>query len=343
VAAGFAMAAGSGILANSRAYEGFLLCAPVAVVLALAIVRSGRATQHLSAMAAPAGLLAACMVFLGYYNFRAFGDPLMLPYKLNRAEYAAVPVFLWQKPYPVPQYRHPVMRDFYLKWERRVFVQARSFPGLLAAIAQKIAGGTLFFIGLALMPLLVFLPRALSDRRVRPAVLLVVIGAVGIAPNPWFMPHYFAPYTGAIYLLLLQAMRHMRYWQPSGKALVHITPFLCLALFFLRLFAAPLHLGMSRYPMAWFGSEPVGLERASVARHLAALPGKQLALVRYEPRHITFDEWVYNAADIDGAKVVWARETDDSSDRELLNYFTERQAWLVEPDFTPPRITPLRR
>jgi hypothetical protein len=49
---------------------------------------------------------------------------------------------------------------------------------------------------------------------------------------------------------------------------------------------------------------------------------------------------VYNAADIDHSKVVWAREMDPASNRELLRYFKVRKAWLVEPDFNPPRVSP---
>jgi hypothetical protein len=52
------------------------------------------------------------------------------------------------------------------------------------------------------------------------------------------------------------------------------------------------------------------------------------------------NDWVYNAADIDKSKVVWARQMDTASDRELLNYYQGRQAWLVEPDCNPPRVSP---
>jgi hypothetical protein len=55
-------------------------------------------------------------------------------------------------------------------------------------------------------------------------------------------------------------------------------------------------------------------------------------IVRYKPDHNYHEEWVYNAADIDNAKVIFAREMDPVSDREIREYFRDRQAWLVEPD-----------
>jgi hypothetical protein len=77
-----------------------------------------------------------------------------------------------------------------------------------------------------------------------------------------------------------------------------------------------------------------------VNEKLSAFAGKQLAIVRYTAGHSVVDDWVYNAADIDGARVVWAREMNGTANLQLLKYYSDRQAWLVEPDRDPPGISP---
>jgi len=297
-------------------------------------------------MTAPAALLLVVGACMAYYDYRVFGDVFTLPYQVNRATYAMAPVFLWKAPLPEPVYRHKVMRDFYVKWELRDFQNARTLAGFLTASARKLGIVVFFFFGMVLMIPLMMLPRVIRDRRVRSPLIVVATSLLGLSVNAWLSPHYVAPLTGALYVILLQAMRHMRVWRPSGQPaglfLVHAIPVICLALLAVRLAAGPLHLDIGRWPATsmWYGPVPSGAERVRMLAKLEGYPGRQLAIVRYAPDHGLFDDWVYNAADIDNSKVVWAREMSAQSNTELFQYFADRTVWLVEPDCDPSRISP---
>ena len=65
-------------------------------------------------------------------------------------------------------------------------------------------------------------------------------------------------------------------------------------------------------------------------------------VVSYGPNHHPDKEWVYNESDIDNARVVWARALDTTEDRKLIDYFSNRQAWLLEADSKPPRLSPYK-
>jgi hypothetical protein len=370
----FWAALGMAILANSRPYEGLLVstpaiaymgwslwgslasCAPVAN-RRLADWQSARRLtvcpteqQHnqtvkilLRRITPALVLLTATIAFMAYYNYRLFGSALIPPYQASRVTYATAPYFLWQSPHPEPVYHHKALRDFYSGWELQVFLDDRK--RMLRSLALKAARMDLFFLGFALLPALIMLPRALRDRRIRFLSAAGAIYALGLFVETWFNPHYAAPFVAGGYAILLQCMRHLRFWQPAGRPsglfLVRMTPVLCVVLCVLRLSAGPLHIRLNGYPMlAWYGTPPTGLARAAVAAQLRALPGQQIAIVRYAPTHAPFDDWVYNAADIDHSKIVWAREMDTANNLELLRYYKDRTAWLVEPDVSPPKITP---
>jgi len=91
--------------------------------------------------------------------------------------------------------------------------------------------------------------------------------------------------------------------------------------------------------ISWCCVTPGNLRRAEVVREL---DGPSLVIVRYKATHYFHTEWVYNEADIDRAKVVWAREMGGEEDRRLLEYFRDRKVWLLEPDdVTVPTPVPL--
>jgi len=69
--------------------------------------------------------------------------------------------------------------------------------------------------------------------------------------------------------------------------------------------------------------------------HLKQQDGRHLILVKYGPYgpNRGFErEWVYNEADIDGSKVVWARDMDLKENCKLVEYFKDRVIWFLEID-----------
>jgi hypothetical protein len=79
--------------------------------------------------------------------------------------------------------------------------------------------------------------------------------------------------------------------------------------------------------------------RVEISHSLSRTGTKHLVMVRYSPRHHMGGGWIYNAADIDAAPVVWAADMDPASNARLFDYFRDRQIWLLEPD--RPEITPV--
>jgi hypothetical protein len=326
------MGLGLVILANSRPYEGLLFSLPVAAVMFLWLIGKRRPAFHLTLTRVVLPLfvvLAIGALATGYYYRRVTGSPVRLAYQVNRDTYAIAPYFIWQTPRPEPTYRHAVMRDFYRR-ELEEFKANRTFLGYLEGGTRKFISWWQFYLGpLLTLPLLAF-PRVVRQPQMRLPVLICGAMFAGFAVQTWFLPHYFCPATGALYILLVQGLRRLWQWSPArrpiGQALVRAIPMLACAMILLRVAAACAHVNIEP---AW----PRGnLERAMILRQLQQLPGKQLVIVRYGPHPDPTLDWVYNEANIDAAKVVWARDMGKGANQELLDYFQARKVWRVNPD-----------
>ena len=348
------MGAGMAILAMTRPYDGCLLCLPVAVWL-VHWMWKGKNRPKPAAMArlaaAPLVLVIAAGIWMGYYDYRAFGNPLTPPYAINRETYAIAPYFVWQHPRPEPAYRHAPMRSFYEKekGEMGFYTQIHSLKGFVPYTLEKVAFTFLFYAGFVLLIPLIMVRRIFLDRRIRFLVVSTLVLAAGMVIEIYLLAHYVSPFTSAFYAIGLQMMRHLRVWKPEGKpvglAMVRFAVTVCVLLAGLRLFAQPLHIAPPEWPpsnwnFTWYGPEHFGVERAQIQAQLKQLPGGQLAIVRYGHDHNPLDEWVYNGADVDGSKVVWAREMDAADNSELIHYYRSRKVWLVEPDAMPARVSP---
>jgi hypothetical protein len=278
---------------------------------------------------------------MGFYNYCVTGKALLKPYQLHEQTYSIAPNFLWQQPWPKPAYHHGVMEQYNTSWSMERYNQQRSLSGLAKGSKQKLINLWRFYKGypdglqLVVMIPIVMLPWVLVNRWQRFALFTwgAVMSALFLVP--WRAPHYSAPVTGLVCVLLVQGMRHLRLWRWKGKPVGDVMVW-TISIIALASFIAAFPREMPVRSSGW------GPERARILAQLEQHGSYHLVLVRYGPRHSPLQEWVYNEADIDRAKVVWAREMDTAHNRKLLEYFKDRHAWLlrVEEDRIPPKLAP---
>ncbi len=338
------MAIGVAMLANTRPYEGLMLSLVVAARLLWWAVQNKSARNQL-----PAGLLIGrvalpmllVLALTGaattYYFWRVTGNPLTMPQQVNRETYAVARYFYGQPAYPEPAYRHKVFRDFYTGTEFKHFELAQTFSGILGQLGTKIALIWVFYFAPVLTLPLFLLPRVVRDRRIR---FLLISGAVALASSAvviFFNIHYVAAIVPVMLAVILQGMRHLRTWRWQGKP---IGQFLVRAIVVMCVLMIPVQvhiLAAAPEPGSWAA---IGPERMALEAQLRSLPGPQLVLVRYGPNHDPLLDWVYNGADIDRQKLVWARDMGAEKNEELIRYYSDRRIWLLEADDVPPKLLP---
>jgi hypothetical protein len=334
---------GMAVLANSRPYEGFFLCIPVAIVLLAWILgankfcrwfgfRSSRpplGTLARQVILPLVGTLALTALLMGYYCWRVTGDPLTMPRVLEARQYSITPLFLWQNLRPAPTYNDERFRYFFTQFEPND--SSESTRAFLYWVS---------YLGPALSIPLLVMPGLMRSGRTR--FLLLATGAIvaGLSVEWWARIHYAAPAVAAIYGLVLEGCRYLRYaarrsrWQDAGSVVA-----MAVLVGFLTSATSAITKSTARPSSSSSSSMQ---RRAELERKLTRDGEKHLVLVRYtdhnrEPN--IHNEWVYNVADIDHAPVVWARELDPEHNRELLQYFKGRRVWMVDPDHG--ELTPL--
>ncbi len=331
---------GGAILANTRPFEGVLICIPAAIVLFLWLYRRISAPSRFAVLriVAPiAGILAITAAFTVFYNWRVTRNPFLLPHEVeNRTDH--IPNFVGEHAQPMSYLNHQ-FDVFYNHWVRnQSLYKWRDFPSFSL---KKLATFQRFFVSVPLLCLsFATLPWVLLDRRTRFLVAQFALYSAGALTVAWFQPHYAAPALATFTAVIVQGLRHLRRWkshgQPVGVGLTRAT-FLLAALSFP---ICMLHVLRNPHTDSCLGYGPPGnWDRAAVASRLDALPGKQLVIVRYsQEKHDVLQEWVYNHADIDQSKVVWARYIPEVSMQPLLDYFHNRIIWTVRPDISPIRL-----
>jgi hypothetical protein len=399
---------GASILAISRPVEGAIFFVPFGVAIlwwALRLDAPSRAAATRRIVLPVAAILACAAGFIGYYNSRVTGSPVVFPHFIEQQEITTA-IFLWQHDRPPIHYANPQFEDFY-----RNFLPGLYQPSWAAAKGQwwyKSTDFWEFFLGPALSIPFLALPWVLMEPRNRLLLVQVILSAIGLWVIVYYHAHYAAPLMASVFLLMMQCLRILRRLRLLGRdvgagltrlivlfsvligpiyfaqSLVsqpsalfewsHRHSVLALAVLLLVLLLLRVGFSLARRPVApWRAylsascvllvvvaivlqlcemqrnlyadafpyvddlSEPF---RKPVELQLAALPGEHLVLVRYSKDHNSGEEYVYNDADIDHAKTVWARETPGTDLSPLLNYFRNRDVWLYEPDVDDSAVRP---
>jgi hypothetical protein len=343
----FWMALGIGLLTTTRLYEGLFVLLPVAFDLGLWIVKKGplRFGTKLARFAVP---MMAFMALLGawsaYYNWRVTGQVTKFPYVLGREQYAVVGSFLWQPLRPVPHYRHPMLKKWFAGWEVSSYREVRNPKGYVKNQLRNLSTFWNFYVRPAFTLPLFWIAWAWRDRKIRLFLIINLVAIVGLGIETWFNNFYAAPLTGAIFAVVIQCMRHMRVWKLNkcqiGVFLVRSVPLICAAMFLVVALTFILGIKVQSHGNAWVSDFSPLHDRARLLTKLRQMPGQQLVIVRYAPVHNPAYEWVFNSANIDQSKVVWARDMGPLENQEIVDYFRRRHVWLVQPDAPNPSLQP---
>jgi len=391
---------GAGILAISRPLEGAIFFIPFGAALLWWALRLNVPTRGaaMRRLVLPIAAILACTAgFIGFYNWRVTGSPVVFPHFIEQREITTA-IFLWQHDKPPIPYANPQFDDFYHNFLPSLY-QA-SWDAAKGQWWYKSTDFWEFFLGPALSIPFLALPWVLIGPRNRSLLVQAALSAVGLWVIVYYHAHYAAPLMATVFVLMMQCMQVLRRLRIFGRAVgialtrlivlfslligpiyfahsviaqpnalfewSHRHSVLALGIPLLGLLLLRAGFSLARRPVApWRACLSAGCElllvlaivlqlcemqrnlyadafpyvddlnepfRKPVERQLAALPGEHLVLVRYSKDHNSGEEYVYNEADIDHSKTVWAREIPGMDLGPLFNYFRNRDVWIYEPD-----------
>ena len=324
----------------TRPYESILLALSVLLFFLPALRKLARPLPVVMLVLVPAIALTLLQ------NKQVTGSWTALPYVLSRYQYGVPTTFTFQ-PNPVPHRELTVEQD--LDYKVQVAVHGDdtdTVTDYVSRLLQRMRFYRFFFLPPLYLALPFFFAR-LREYRFAWVAGAFLIFALGANLYPYFYPHYIAAITCLCVLVSVAGLERLSRLsirgRPAGMDAAVLILFLCGAHF---LFWYGLHVfDNAEFSVAlrqfetWDlinHDDPEG--RIAIHAQLAKAPGKQLVFVRYWPKHL-FQEWVHNEADIDAARIVWARDLGAAEDESLRRYYPDRTVWLLEPDARPPRLT----
>jgi hypothetical protein len=334
-------AAGLIFLFGSRPFEA-LLWFGVAIVWVLFRTTRGPSRPSWLSLSLPFVVVFAIGALgLAYYNWRITGSVLDPPYLEYRRVYGTPQPFWWQAPIHVSQFHFAELRNNYLN-QLHLYQQRYSVSSMLASEVERLRDFWRFFIGPLLTLPLLFIGFIFRDKRIRPWLYVSIPFILDKATYHAWFPAQNAPETVLIFLVIVQCWRHMVAWRRRrgfGIALSRQLVAACCLTVLIggigRAMEPVLPNALRHWPPVWESLYPARRLRDDVSAKLAKIPGKHLLFVVYAPNHCFCEEWVFNLADLQSQKIVYARSFSPQSDAALANYLYDHDVWVIEPDARP--------
>lgn len=332
---GLTLGVGLTVIGIVRPLEGLAFALPFALLLLRRF--------SFRALVPAALVLGIAFAGLGVYFQTVTGNRFTPGYVLNEKEYGWPLVLPGQKP-TEPRFRHKELQQYY-EWEKGELEKKNSLAATATFAPWRVIMGWTFFIGPALSIGLLHLKRVLANRRLR----IIVVSAAACA-LPVFLeagyPHYLAPAAACLMAIAVQGLRYARASRIApirGRVAVPLAFSVLSLLIGVHVIAAPLkipYLGAQNNFHSWCCVTTDGILRKKVETTVAAQPGMHVILIRYHHKEFKGIEWVYNGADIDGARIVWARDMGAARNEELVRYYPSRRFWIVDADDVPAVVRP---
>lgn len=338
------------ILANSRPFEGAVLTS-VTCLSAVWVYKNQQTERRTDSIRFRQSIPAIVLLILGagammFNNSVVTGKVTQLPYQLYELQYGKTPLFLWQSPkfdssiptidqLPQPQYRHAVFQRYYDAEDTEIREKFSSLIGIARTKLIAIAGVIHFFCGGTEFLIIACLPWLINQARYRLIMAILAPTLLAAAATPWTWTHYAAPAAPFLLVLTIAAVVKVidLVWNLSRSSR------LLLSVGLVTVFCN--HAATLTYKEIQIEAIPWPKQRQDICQLLNQQPGRDLVFVNYSSEHNPHHEWVYNAACIDLADVVWARRMTSEQDQRLVDYFSDRNVWQVDADAAHPKLIPI--
>jgi len=318
------LALGLGVLANTRPFEGLLLALLIAAWFAPRI--PPRRLLLAARGAVPVGL--AILGFMAYYNWRVTGNPLELPHVTHHKQYDMAPSFIFQDALPAPEYRDPHIWQFH-RWELRCWEGQHGSVPWIVIYRKLLRLGTFFKSPAGLLILL--LPLAWRNSPVRGATIGAIIMAAAMVTSIWLNLNYTSPISALFLIMQVGCLRWLIRYRPmqtAGNSPSHLWRAIAVVLT-----AASVVVAVPLARSNKLNDSKYGEVRAEIINSLSSeYPEGNVVFVRYIQPHNVFEEWVYNSAEIDAQKVVWALYKSPEQNDAVMRYYAGRRYWVLLPD-----------